>query len=40
MSNDSQSSFFYEDLDAPNDGLRIEVTIKPLVETSFEIEEE
>jgi len=40
MSNDSQSSFFNEGLDAPNDGLSIEVTIKPLIETCLEIEEE
>ena len=29
-----------EELHTPDDGLRIEVTIKPLVETSFEVEEE
>lgn len=39
MSNDSQSSFFNEGLDAPNDGLSIEVAIKPLIETSLEVEE-
>ena len=40
MSNDSQSSFFYEGRDAPNDGLRIEVAIEPLIEASLEVEEE
>jgi len=40
MSSDSQSSFFNERLDAPNDGLSIEVTIEPLVETSLKVEEE
>ena len=40
MSNDSQSSFFNESLDAPNDSLRIEVAIEPLIEASLEIEEE
>lgn len=40
MSNDCQSSFFYEGLDAPNDGLSIEITIEPFVEASLEIEEE
>ena len=40
MSNDSQSSFFDEGLDASNDGLGIEVTIEPLIEASLEIEEE
>ena len=36
----SQSSFFNESLDAPNDSLRIEVAIEPLIEASLEIEEE
>lgn len=40
MSNDSQSSFFNESLDAPNDSLRIEVAIEPLIEASLEVEEE
>ena len=40
MSNDSQSSFFNEGLDAPDDGLRIEVAIEPLIEASLEVEEE
>ena len=40
MSNDSQSSFINEGLDAPDDGLRIEVAIEPLIETCLEIEEE
>ena len=40
MSNDSQSSFFYEVLDAPNDVLGIKVTIEPLIEACLEIEEE
>ncbi len=40
MSSDSQSSFSYEGLDAPNDGLRIEVAIEPLIEACLEIEEE
>ena len=37
---DSQCTFFDEGLYTSNDSLRIEVTIKPLVETSFEVEEE
>ena len=37
---DNQRSFFNEGLDASNDGLSIKVTIEPLVETSFEVEEE
>jgi hypothetical protein len=37
---DNQRSFFNEGLDAPNDGLGIEVTIEPLIEASLEIEEE
>ena len=40
MSNDSQSSFFNERLYASNDSLSIKVTIKPLVEASFEVKEE
>ena len=40
MGSDSQSSFFNESLDAPNDSLSIEVTIEPLIETSLEVEEE
>lgn len=40
MSRDSQCTFFDEGLDAPNDGLRIEVAIEPLIEASLEIEEE
>ena len=40
MSNDSQSSFFNEGLDAPDDGLSIEITIEPFEEASLEIEEE
>lgn len=40
MSNDSQSSFFNESLDAPNDSLRIEVAIELLIEACLEIEEE
>ena len=40
MSCYNQRPFFNEGLDAPNDGLSIEVTIKPLIETCFEIEEE
>ena len=40
MSNDSQSSFFNEGLDAPDDGLSIEITIEPFIESSLEVEEE
>ena len=40
MSCYSQRSFFYEGLDASNDGLSIEVTIEPFIEASLEIEEE
>ena len=40
VSSDSQSSFFNEGLDAPNDGLGIEVAVEPFVETSLEVEEE
>ena len=39
MGSDSQSSFFNESLDAPNDGLSIEITIEPLIEACLEIEE-
>ena len=37
---DSQCTFFDEGLYTSNDSLRIEVTIKPLIETCLEIEEE
>jgi len=37
---DNQRSFFNEGLDAPNDGLGIEVAVEPFVETSLEVEEE
>ena len=40
MSSNSQCSFFEKCLETPNDSLRIEVTIKPLIETCLEIEEE
>lgn len=40
MSSNSQSPFFYENLDAPNDGLGIEIAIESLVEASLKIEEE
>ena len=40
MSNDSQSSFLNEGLNAPDDGLGIEVAIEPFIEACFEIEEE
>ena len=40
MSNDSQSSFLNEGLNAPDDGLGIEVAIEPFIESSLEVEEE
>ena len=40
MSNDSQSSFFNEGLDTPDDGLSIEVAIETFIEASLEVEEE
>jgi hypothetical protein len=40
MSSNSQCSFINEGLYASNDGLVIEVTIKPFVKASFEVEEE
>ena len=40
MSNDSQSSFLNEGLNAPDDGLGIEVAIEPFIEASLEVEEE
>lgn len=40
MSSNSQCSFFEKCLETPNDSLSIKVTIKPLVEASFEVEEE
>ncbi len=40
MSSNSQCSFFEKCLETPNDGLSIEVTIEPLVETSLKVEEE
>lgn len=40
MGSNSQRSLFDEGLNASNDGLSIKVTIEPLVETSFEVEEE
>lgn len=40
MSSNSQRSLFDEGLYASNNSLGIEVTIKPLVEASFEVEEE
>jgi len=40
MSCDSQSSFFNEGIDAPDDSLGIEVAIEQFVEGSLEVEEE
>ena len=40
MGGNSQCPFFNEGLDAPNDGLSIEVTIESLIEACLEIEEE
>ena len=40
MSSDCQRSFFSEGLDAPNNGLSIEVTIESLIEACLEVEEE
>jgi hypothetical protein len=40
MSSNSQRSLFDEGLYASNNSLGIEVTIKPLVGTNFEVEEE
>jgi hypothetical protein len=35
----SQRPFFEEALEAPNDGLGIEIAIKPFVKPSLEVEE-
>ena len=40
MSSNSQCSLFDESLYASNESLSIKVAIKPLVEASFEVEEE
>ena len=40
MGSNSQRSLFDEGLYASNDSLSIKVTIKPLIETCFEVEEE
>ena len=37
---DSHCTLFNKGLDAPNDGLRIEVAIEPFVEACLEIKEE
>ena len=39
MSSDSQRSFFEKTLEAPYDGLSIEVAIEPLIESGLEVEE-
>ena len=39
MSSDCQRPFFEKAFETPNDGLSIEVTIEPFVESSLEVEE-
>ena len=39
MGSNSQRPFFKEALEAPYDGLSIEMAIEPLIKTSLEVEE-
>jgi len=39
MGSDNQCTFFEKALEAPDDGLSIEVAIEPFIESSLEVEE-